>query len=672
MLIDDLNPAQREAAAHINGPLLILAGAGSGKTRTITYRIAHMISVMGIDPHHILGVTFTNKAATEMRERVASLISKKQRKNLTLCTFHSLGIKILKEEIHHLGYKKKFAIFDQSDQISLIRETLRSFHGEKKDLDRKIILAKISFLKNKNISPEDFMHSSYFDPTNAYDDATNYVYTRYQKRLLFYNAIDFDDILFMTAKIFSLHPEVAEKYSKKYQYIMVDEYQDTNDLQFKIISYLTCSHQNICAVGDDDQGIYAFRGANITNILEFEKTFHFAKIVKLEQNYRSTNHILNLANEVIKHNKHRKEKTMWSHNHSGDLPLLWLCQDDDHEGALIADDINALQNKGVALSEVAILFRSARQIPALEDHMRMGQIPYTVIGGQKFYEKKEIKDLIAYLCVIDNPENELSLRRIINTPPRGIGLTTLKHLLEEEKKINRPLYHVLLNYKEEDRRYLQLKKITELISYFQHYFQNNSLSSSLRHLIEKIHYLNYIDESYDAPKLAEFKKNDVENFILSCERFEKNFSDPTLENYLEKILLADSFDQNSAEGEKVNQVTLMTLHASKGLEFDYVFMPGFEEEILPHKKTIVQGDDISEERRLCYVGITRARKRLVMSRCKERKIYNKMVPRHPSRFLNKLSDLYNEQDRTTYGDMNEEEIESYKNDFFANLRNMID
>lgn len=666
--LDGLNPEQRKAAETVEGPVLILAGAGSGKTRTVTYRIAHMLLNLRIPGHQILAVSFTNKAAAEMKERVAHLVEARARRGITLSTFHSLGIRILREDIHHLGYNNLFTIYDQSDQMSIVREGLKNYRSNK-NYDRSIIMSKIGFLKNQGISADAFPNSKYYDPENNYDGATEYVYHFYQEKLQFCNALDFDDILFLVVRLFTNFPEVAKKYSERFKYIMIDEYQDTNSLQFALIQALTSTHQNICVVGDDDQAIYGFRGADISNILNFEKQFSNTQVIKLEENYRSTFPILNLANKVIKENVHRKDKTMRTSQTEGALPQLWAAGDSDHEAAIIVEEIIKLQSHSIPLSEIAILYRSNTQVPPIEDQLRIGQVPYKIIGGQKFYEKKEIKDIIAYLSLIQNPRDELALRRILNVPNRGIGSVTLNKMLERSQETKRSLFQVLCE--EEDHE--GVKTFIELIRKFQRVFNEKSLLDSINDLVDELHYYDFIDKSYDQAKLAARKKDDVKNFMLAADRFQDRYQeDATLKNFVERLLLADSQDtQAPGEGFKKNEVTLMTLHASKGLEFDNVFLVGMEEELLPHKKTIVENSDINEERRLCYVGITRARKKLIMTYAKERKIYGKMIPRFKSRFVIELPECFKELDRTNFGDMTEEEVVDFKKNFFGNLMDSL-
>lgn len=666
--LDGLNPEQRAAAETIFGPVLILAGAGSGKTRTVTFRVAHMLTNHHIPGHQILAVSFTNKAAAEMQERVKKLVPEsRKRKGLTLSTFHSLGIRILREDIHHLGYNNLFTIYDSADQMSIIREGLKNYRANKA-FDKGIVQSKISWLKNKGISAEEFVNSEYYDPENPYDGAVEMVYPFYQDKLKFYNALDFDDILFLVVKLFEAHPEVARKYSERWKFLMVDEYQDTNGLQFRFIQGLTSTHNNICVVGDDDQSIYAFRGADIHNILNFEHRFPGAKVIKLEENYRSFAPILELANQVIRQNSKRKDKTMRTSQVGGEKPFLWAAADADHEAQVVVDDIIEKQKEGVHLGEVAILYRSNTQIPPFEDQLRLNQVPYTIIGGQKFYEKKEIKDLIAYLTVILNPRDELGLRRILNTPHRGIGTATLEKYLKVSEETKTPLFHVIEKEAPVNKR-AELAGFTELIREMKDVFESKGIVEGVSSLIQRTDYMAFVEKSYDNSKFAQRKKEDVENFILSAQRFKEKFGEEaTLRNFVERLLLADSQDTKGGGGDEArHEVTLMTLHSSKGLEYDYVYLVGMEEELLPHKKTIVENSDIGEERRLCYVGITRARKRLVMTHAKQRKLYGRDVPRHPSRFVVGLEEAMTVQDRTTFAGMTEEEIDAVKDDFLADL-----
>lgn len=677
--LSGLNPQQREAASTIEGPVLILAGAGSGKTRTLTYRIAHMVDNLGLSPKNILGVSFTNKAAREMRERVSTLLGRQKSKGLTLATFHSLGVKILKQEIHRLGYHPQFSIYDTSDQLGIIRECLKTLKSEK-NFDRKTIISKISRAKNAGIGADDFADSAFFNEDDPYDHITQMVFEKYQAKLKFCNAIDFDDILHLCVRLVEEFPEVAQKYSLLYRYIMIDEYQDTNPLQFRLIQGLTSTHQNLCVVGDDDQAIYSFRGADISNILSFEKRYPGAVVIKLEENYRSINPILNLANAVIKDNPKRRVKTLWSQKPGNTLPLLWKMADTDHEAQVVTEAILQHQSSGGHLGDIAVLYRSNTQTPPLEDELRMSQIPYTIIGGQKFYEKKEIKDLIAYLCTIQNSADQMSLRRILNTPHRGIGQVTLDKFIKASEEKNEALFESIKTQPQiAGKQEGPIREFTKLIDEFKQEFQNRPLPEAIQLLVERVRFIEMIDKAYDNPKQAERRRNDVNNFIESAARFQRYYPQKNcLQEFIERLLLQDSQDREEEEDEdhdvRKNEVTLMTLHASKGLEYPIVYLVGVEEELLPHKKTITLGQEISEECRLCYVGITRAQEKLIMTYCKERKLFGKQTPRYVSRFLvpHLETGLLLEQDRTTFGHMTTEEVEEYKSSFFQNLMDNLD
>ena len=677
--LSGLNPQQRLAAETVEGPVLILAGAGSGKTRTLTYRIAHMVDNLAIPPAEILGVSFTNKAAREMRERVHSLLGRRKSRGITLSTFHSLGVKILKSDITRLGYHRNFSIYDTTDQLAIVREALKLYRADK-SFDRKTVLSKIGFLKNRGISSNDYAKTRHFNPEDPYDVATEYVYHYYEDKLRFYNAIDFDDILFLVVRLFKEFPEVAKTWSEKFRYVMIDEYQDTNSLQFQLTLGLTLAHNNLCVVGDDDQSIYAFRGADVSNILGFEKNFPGSKIIKLEENYRSVMPVLSLANNVIKENKDRRDKTLWSKKESPHLPELWLTGDTDHEAQAVVEDILKHQSSGGHLGDIAVLYRSNTQVPPFEDELRMSQIPYTIVGGQKLYEKKEVKDLVAYLSAIHNPADQMSLRRILNVPARGIGTATLKKFLDKSDEARLDLFETMKQHQNLDpKRLSSIKEFVELIGWARLTFAERPLPEAISLLVERLNFFDFIDKSYDNAKQAERRRNDVMFFIDSAERFLK-YRGPqaSLEDFVERILLQDSQDRQDGEDEedddvRRNEVTLMTLHSSKGLEFKHVYLVGMEEETLPHKKTIKEGEDMGEERRLCYVGITRAQEKLVMTYCKERQLFGKKTPRHPSRFMMSLmdSDLFTHKDVTSFGHLTVEEADAYKKGFFANLRDSL-
>jgi superfamily I DNA/RNA helicase len=677
-----LNIPQRMAASTIEGPVLILAGAGSGKTRTITHRIAYMINELKIPASSILAVSFTNKAAEEMQERVTHMVPSARLKGITLSTFHSLGVTILRSEIQKLGYHPHFTIYDTSDQLGLITEALRHYQAHKQ-FDRKTIQSKISLLKNKGIAPQSFFESPLFDPDNSYDLATEEVYRYYEEKMKFYNAIDFDDILFLTVKLFRNFPELKTKYSQKFRYIMVDEFQDTNPLQFELILALTECHDNLCVVGDDDQSIYAFRGADISNILGFEKNFKNTTVVKLEENYRSTMPILKLANEIIKQNKKRKDKSLWSKKESNQMPLLWQCADEDHEVQTLAEEIHKYKKSGGLLSDIAILYRSNTQVPPLEEVFRMENIPYTLIGGQKFFEKKEVKDLIAYLSCIQNPYDEISLRRILNVPARGIGPATLEKYLLKREESKTPLFEVMLRFPGLDpspRREMLIREFTTLMREAYQKFKEMPLPAAIRWLLATLDFNQFIEDSHGQNfKQIERRKKDIEHFVESAERFcrfaAQDNQKVALRSFLERVLLVNDNENKDKEKKGEDQVqeepkvTLLTLHSAKGLEFPIVYLIGAEEELLPHKKSILEGDSaaLEEERRLFYVGVTRAQEKLVMLYASQRKLYGKDNERFPSRFLIGLEQFYKIENRSTFEHLAPEEALSYKSNFLNNL-----
>lgn len=676
-LLDELNPEQKNAALHLHGPLLILAGAGSGKTKTITYRIANLILHHKIPTTKICAVTFTNKAAKEMQHRLKKLLPYNMKAPL-LCTFHALCIRILRDHIHHLGFDKNFTIYDSSDQMSVIRQCLGNTK-QPKNFDRKIVQSIISKLKNNRISSSYFPQSKYFEEGNDYHHVVADVFPEYQRKLKLLNALDFDDLLFFTVDLLKNYPISLEAVSKTFEFLLVDEYQDTNPMQFELIQLLTSQHKNICVVGDDDQSIYAFRGADVEIILNFGKYFANTKTISLEQNYRSNKPILDLANAMIEKNKFRHPKRLWSTIESTHLPLLWSCQDDEHESLVIADDILELRKKGTAFSQIAVLCRGNNQFLKFEDAFKENQIPYQVFGGQKFYEKKEIKDLLSYLAFLSNPKDDIALRRIINVPSRGIGDQTLETLntrsLETQHSITSIIHSELTTFRPSTQ--LALQHFLQLISDLRSLLNQQSLSMVVKSLVEKIDYMQYIKSVYlSQPTIAEIKKNDVVHLIDSIDRFEKRHqfasSRECLYEFLQFSLLQNSPSGDDDKNQETDLITMMTMHASKGLEFDNVYLPGIEEDIIPHKKTIDRNEDISEERRLFYVAITRAKKRLVMSYAKGKKIYNTQKDRLCSRFLQDLDQYFCYQDRTTLGHLSKEEAEEYKKNFFNDLSKLLD
>jgi len=665
-LLHSLNHEQKIAASFHQGPLLILAGAGSGKTKTITHRMAFLIKHYGAHPESVLGITFTNKAASEMKDRVKKILGREMGNKVFLSTFHSLGLKILKEYGKAIDLPKNFALYDASDQHSLIREGIQSFKGSKDAYDRKLILGKISKLKNLNISPNEFGNSAHYDEHNPYDAITAHVYDYYQRRLAHLQAVDFDDLLLLSMKILKDQEKIREEISNYFKYITVDEYQDTNPLQFTFLKLLLAKHQNLCVVGDDDQSIYAFRGADSSLILNFKKYFADATVIKLEQNYRSTNSILNLANAVIAKNSKRHDKKLWSELGAGVVPEVWGCGSSDHGAAIISEDIKKVQDqKMFPLSEIAILCRSNAQFHEVEHELTLQQISYEVFGGQKVYEKKEVKDILAYLKVISQNNDEVSFRRICNVPARGIGEVTIEQLSKEAKEMRCSLFQAGMK-----STHKQVQEFVQLILKCKKRFAETNLNTAIEELITEIKYDDFMKSQYQkTPHLVAIKKQDIQFLINMAARQEKQ----PLYEFLNRLLLQEHTPDNDAHSEtpKKEQVSLMTLHSSKGLEFEKVYILGAEEQLLPHARVEEEGGDIEEERRLFYVGITRAKKQLIMTYAKSKTSYQKVVPRKRTRFLEKLEGLFVERDCTTLGHLSADEAEKYKADFFQNLGDLL-
>jgi DNA helicase-2/ATP-dependent DNA helicase PcrA len=639
MKLSSLNPEQRAAVEQTEGPVLILAGAGSGKTRVITFRIAYLLQ-QGVAADNILAVTFTNKAAKEMRERVSELVDSHSAAAMTLSTFHSLGVKILKKEIGRLGFKKNFTIYGAADQARLIRDIVGRVapQGEKYDAER--ILYLISTAKNKLELPEHFR----FNQGDPYAMMAAEVYPEYQKALKAFNAVDFDDILLYSEKLLREYNEVRQFFQKQFRYIMVDEYQDTNEAQYRMLQHLTGTDKNLCVVGDDDQSIYAWRGANPGNILDFEIDFPGAKVVKLESNYRSTGNILAAANGLIANNSKRKQKTLRATGGDG-APIVHVsCFDEEEEAQHVIEKIrNAVYDKEAAYSDFAILYRTNIQSRVFEEQLRYEDIPYVLIGGQQFFDRKEVKDVLAYLRVILNRQDEVNLLRILNYPRRGIGPTSADRLIQASVTRNSSLWDVLENpdgVELEPRTRDAISRFVGLLkSYRQRFRTSSGLAALLRQLIKDIDIEGELHRSLNDPDRARKRMEFVEDVVNAMANYEEREVKPTLYGFLDKVSLLDEDDPNKDDKEKKLQqdaVVLMSLHSSKGLEFDHVFLVGVEEEFLPHTKSISEAMDVDEERRLCYVGITRARKTLTMSSCEQRRKFGKMLERIPSRFLEEI------------------------------------
>ncbi len=626
-LLKELNPRQKEAVMETEGPCLVIAGAGSGKTKVLTYKISYLMKEKGVKPWNILAITFTNKAANEMKERVNALVGDAIN-DIWLGTFHSICVRILRKFIDRIGYEQSFAIFDTTDQKTLIKNCMKELNIDPKLFTDRSILSEISNAKNDMLTPEKYEEIANGDYRK---EVTSKVYYLYQKKLRENNAIDFDDIINFTINILTDNADVLDYYSNKFKYILVDEYQDTNKSQFMLISLLASRFGNITVVGDNDQSIYRFRGADITNILNFEKDFPGSKIVKLEQNYRCTGNILKAANAVIKHNQNKYEKKLWTENEEGNLPYIYCGEDEYGEASFIVEEINKLRREEYfKYSDYVVLYRMNSQSRAIEDILRREDIPYKIVGGLKFYERKEIKDIIAYLRLIANPADNLSLERIINEPKRGVGKTSIENVEKISAELGISMYQVI---KEADkyipRIYNNTREFIKLIE------ELRSLDVPISELIKQtLNKSGYTDSLKNENTVeAESRIENLEEFLTVAMEFEKEEADNSLPEFLETISL--SSDTDNLE-ETDNMVTLMTLHSAKGLEYPVVFLVGMEDGIFPGHKSIDNPEDIEEERRLFYVGITRAKQYLFLTFARKRTIFGSTSFNPPSRFLKEI------------------------------------
>ncbi len=638
MSLQSLNPPQRQAVLHTEGPLLLLAGAGSGKTKVITHRIAHLVGTQRIEPEQVLAVTFTNKAAREMQERVAGLVGRKRAELIQVSTFHALCSRILRADIEHLGYKRNFSIYGASDQQRLVKDLMTQIDADH-CLSPDTILWKISDAKNRLLKPSQLGSVMRGD---LIGEMTRRVYPEYQKSLKSYNAVDFDDLIMLTVRLFDEHPEVLAKYQERFRYIMVDEYQDTNAAQFGLVRRLTARWGNVCVVGDDDQSIYGWRGAEPGNILDFEKHFPGARVIKLEQNYRSSGRILAAANAVIRQNKQRKEKALWTDGTEGEKVGIVRCLDAEDEARAVIERIrHNLQARRMAYRDHAILLRTNAQTLVFEQELRFADIPYVLIGGQQFFDRKEVKDAIAYLRFLVNPYDEVNLLRILNYPKRGIGRTTADTLIRASLASGEPLWKVLPRARMLDgvnaKAAEAIDGFNALIDTFKRRFRaGGDLARTTRELFTAIGLEDELRRDPDAKEKIERRIENVEEVVNAIATYMARDARPTLTGFLEKVALLDRDEPGSDSKEKKlaqDAVVVMSLHGSKGLEFPQVFLPGFEEGFLPHKKSVSENFDVDEERRLCYVGITRAREKLTILHADARMKYGKAEPRQVSRFL---------------------------------------
>ena len=638
-IYDTLNNEQREAVFCTEGPLLMLAGAGSGKTRSLTHRIAYLIEEKGVAPWNILAITFTNKAAQEMRERVDALVGYGS-EDIWISTFHATCSRILRRHIDLLGYDRNFTIYDASDQKSLMKEVLKEMKIDTKQFPERSVMSEISSAKNEYKSPLDYRNEY---GSNFRNQRIADIYEHYQKRLKENNALDFDDLLVKMVDLFQTNPDVLEHYQDRFQYIMVDEYQDTNTVQFLLVSLLAKKYRNLCVVGDDDQSIYKFRGANIYNILNFEKVFPDAQVIRLEQNYRSTQNILNAANGVIANNKGRKEKKLWTENQKGELVHFKQYDTEYDEADGVVSRINFLAMWGVQYKDMAILYRTNAQSRIFEEKLKQKNIPYAIVRGISFYDRKEIKDLMSYLKVVDSGMDDLSVKRIINVPKRGIGQTTINRLQEFAILNQMSFLDAVFNadeIPEVTRALAKLHKFADMIEEFREYASEHEISELLEHILDVTQYRAELEAEGTDESISRLE--DIEELFNDIAYYEEEEENPNLRDFLaEKDMYTLNAGIDNLEDEN-NKVLLMTLHNAKGLEFNNVFLGGMEEGVFPGFGAMMSGDEseIEEERRLCYVGITRAKERLFLSAAKRRMLRGQTQYNRRSRFIDEIPGQY--------------------------------
>jgi DNA helicase-2/ATP-dependent DNA helicase PcrA len=624
----DLNPAQREAVLHTEGPLLVVAGAGSGKTRVLTHRVAHLIAAVGVQPNEILAITFTNKAAGEMRSRLEDLLPEVARR-IWILTFHAACGRIFRREAPRLGYKTNFTIYDQADQVRLVKQCLEELERDPKRFPAKGIHEHISAAKNQLIGPDEYRRrvDSFYDQTVA--DA----YDLYQRRLFAANAVDFDDLLMLTVDVLERFREARERWQKAFRYVLVDEYQDTNHAQYRLLQLLAEKHRNVCVVGDPDQSIYAFRGADIRNILEFERDFGDTTTIPLEQNYRSTNTVLRAANAVISHNRERKPKNLWSELGDGEPVRVLEVEDEHAEARFVAAEIARLVDEGVNGSEIAVFYRTNAQSRVLEDILVRNEIPYQVIGGPRFYERAEVKDLIAYLQVIDNPFDAVSLQRIANRPRRGIGDASLARLQTYADARGLSLWETLEFPEEAGLGPAQVRAVAALRTLLQS-LQAGALELAVDELVERTLDRSGYLAALEAERTieAQGRIENLQELVGVAQEYQATAPEPNLSTFLQEISL---FSDQDAIRDQQSLVTLMTLHNAKGLEFRAVFMIGMEEGVFPHSRSLEE-NSLEEERRLAYVGMTRARQLLTLTHASARALYGNRNYNLPSRFIDEL------------------------------------
>ena len=651
MNIDNLNDKQKEAVLYNDGPLLIIAGAGAGKTKTLTTKIAYLIEENYAMPYNILAITFTNKAAKEMKDRLYTLIGSLA-KEVQVSTFHSFGLKLLRENFQALGYERNFVIMDSDDSLTVVKKILKDMNCDPKSYNPRAIRNKISSCKNEMMTPQVYERYA----ISEYEKVVYQVYEKYEEKLRKNNSVDFDDLLLLPIKLFREHQDILERYQELYQYILIDEYQDTNEAQYILTKMISSKNRKITCVGDDSQSIYSFRGANYKNILNFEKDYKDAKTILLEENYRSTSNILDAANQVIRNNKQRKDKNLWTSRGAGEKIKYYRAFNEKDEAQYIIRKTKELVNKGVEYKDIAVLYRTNAQSRVIEEEMLKENIPYRVIGSFYFYSRKEIKDLIAYLRLIHNSKDNISLLRVINTPKRGIGLKTIENLTEIADKKGISIYEAISSGKE-----LEFKNIIEKLKLI-------SEELTLTELIDKVLDASGMKADLESEKSleSEIRLENLEEFKSITKSFEEREGLVSLEDFLLEISLISDVEEYKDDP---NRISLMTVHSVKGLEFDHVFVVGMEEGIFPHMNSLMENSDLEEERRLCYVAITRAKDDLYLINARRRTLFGNEQINPVSRFINEINkdlletnaeELLKKEEKINVGEMFREDDVDYK------------
>ncbi len=652
-MLENLNENQKIAVKHKDGPLLIFAGAGSGKTKVLTNRVAYLINNYGVSPYNILAITFTNKAAGEMKSRLNDLIGDLSKSVMT-STFHSFGLKILRENYSYLGYLQNFNIMDSEDSLTIIKRCLKELNLDPKMYNPYAIRSKISSNKNELVMPSEYKKFVRSD----FDEVVATVYEKYQNTLYKNNSVDFDDLLILPIKLFREHDDILERYQERFKYILIDEYQDTNEAQYVLTKMISSRYRNICVVGDNDQAIYGFRNANYRNILNFEKDFKDCKVIMLEENYRSTKNILKAANSVIKNNTERKDKNLWSNKEDGEKLTYYRAENEMDEAAYVIREVKKLLIKGVNYQDIVVLYRTNAQSQIIERSFVGENIPYKVVGSMQFYGRKEIKDLMAYLKLIYNSNDDISLQRIINTPKRGIGTKTIENLISIRDELNISMYDAITSGKE-----LEFKNLIEELK---EKSKNVTLTELVDIILEKSGMKKELESEHTLE--ADIRLENLEEFKSITKEFENRVGEISLEEFLlETALLSDANEYKNDN----NRVNLMTVHAVKGLEFDYVFIVGLEEGIFPHINSMMDKSELEEERRLCYVALTRAKKKVYLVNAKMRMLYGRDQVNVPSRFINEIDPDLIESDNIKDKPVKKLEKMTYDDDISFNLGDKV-